>query len=145
MRTTDCLRLHESHYSLPDRRNSTRFRLFLRTRENHSSLQHRKLPHYPRKSDVSTQCTQENKKQKTGWRRRLDSNSRLSFTRNSRFIGGKIDISSEPWPREKEEHHSSIEPVTMSLNQLEQYGKNFDERQKLIQELLGLASQPIQD
>ena len=31
------------------------------------------------KSDVSNQCTRENKKQKTDWRRGLDSNSRLRF------------------------------------------------------------------
>jgi hypothetical protein len=37
------------------------------------------------------------------------------------------------------------EPVTMSLNQLEQYGKNFDERQKLTRELNDLASQPLED
>jgi hypothetical protein len=53
------------------------------------------------KSEVSARCDQENMKQQTGWRRRLDSNSRLSFTRNLRFIGGKIDISSEPCSRGK--------------------------------------------
>ena len=35
------------------------------------------------KSDVSTQCTQENEKQETGWQRRLDSNSWLRFAGSS--------------------------------------------------------------
>src|ERR1700730_9486227 len=42
------------------------------------------------KIEFSDETSPREKKSETGWRRGLDSNSRLSFTRNSRFIGGKM-------------------------------------------------------
>jgi transposase InsO family protein len=54
-------------------------------------------------------CTQENKNQKTGWRRGLDSNLTVEFHENFTLHWRQnVDISSEPWPREKEEEHRKL-------------------------------------
>jgi hypothetical protein len=37
------------------------------------------------------------------------------------------------------------EPITVSLRELEQYGKNFEERERLHKELVALGSEPIED
>jgi hypothetical protein len=39
----------------------------------------------------------------------------------------------------------ATEPLTVSLRQLEQYGKNFEERERLHGELIALGSEPIED
>ena len=60
------------------------------------------------------------RKSETGWRRRLDSNSRLSFTRNSRFIGGKMSIFPAIHDQERKKQHQICSLVKVPCVNLDQ-------------------------